>query len=117
MATKQKDGGDLPLRRLLSPPSKPVGGHTPGRTTPEDNRGHRLASSATGAALKRRSKLAKPKLKVGLTFVLGQTTDDVLAKSAEGHKWSRNGLVPRGKLKLKLTKRQHKAVQTPSYLR
>lgn len=61
----------------------------------------------------------KSKLKIGLTFVLGETTKDVLAKPAEEHNWSRNGLLPRKEIrrKLRLTEEQRKTLQTPSYLR
>ena len=60
---------------------------------------------------------SKGKPKVGVTYVQNETTDEALRKGTERHVWSRNGLLPRDKLKLKLTKLQHKAVQTPSYLR
>jgi hypothetical protein len=67
--------------------------------------------------------VATKKSKVGVTYVLNESIDDALLKRDERHTWSRNGLVPRSKLKLKLklklrlTKRQQKAVQTPSYMR
>ena len=59
------------------------------------------------------------KPKGGLTYVANEKVDDVLGNCAERHPWPRNDLVPRErlKLKLKLTKRQHKILQTPSYLR
>lgn len=60
---------------------------------------------------------AKRKPKVGVTYILNETTEEALAKRTERHEWLGNGLVPRGRLKLKLTKQQHKALQTPSYLR
>lgn len=40
-----------------------------------------------------------------------------VVRKAARHVRPSNGLVPRERLKLKLTKRQHKALQTPSYMR
>lgn len=120
MARKQKSGSRHSKRRLLSTSSKSVDDRARGRAALDDNRGVRFDSSATGEALERRGDVAtERKLKVGLTFVLGETTKDVLAKRVKRHTWSRNGLLPRSEVrrKLKLTEEQRKKIQTPSYLR
>jgi hypothetical protein len=59
----------------------------------------------------------KRKLKVGLEIVLNESTDEVLARRSERGEWSTNGLKPRGSLKLRLSKEQRKALQTPAYMR
>lgn len=118
MARKRKSGSEPPEAPLVSASPKPVEGRTRGLHKLDDNRNARSASSATGGSFERRSAVStQRKPKVGVTYVLNETTDEALRKGAERHVWSRNGLVPRGKLKLKLTKQQNKALQTPSYLR
>ena len=118
MARLRKSGSERREAPLGFASSKPVDGRPRGLHKPDDNRNQRSASSATGGSFERRIVVSsKGKPKVGVTYVLNETTDEALRKGTERHVWSRNGLVPRDKLKLKLTKLQHKALQTPSYLR
>ncbi len=117
MATKRNLSGAPSGRTIGSAPPKPVEGRVRGLPKLDDNLHESAGSSATDGAFERSKAVATRKLKVGVTYVLNETIDDALLKRGERHTWSRNGLVPRSKLKLKLTKKQHKAVQTPSYLR
>ncbi len=117
MATKRNSCSEPSIRTVVSASPKPVEDRLRGLQKLDDNRSGRAGSSATDGAFERRRAVATKKLKVGVTYVLNESTDDALLKCGERHKWSRNGLVPRNKLKLKLTKQQHKALQTPSYMR
>lgn len=117
MARKRNDRSEPPGRTVGSALSKPVKDRVRGLQKLDDNRRSRAGSSATDGAFERRSAVATKKAKVGVTYVLNESIDDALNKQDERHTWSRNGLVPRSKLKLRLTKQQQKVVQTPSYLR
>jgi hypothetical protein len=115
MAKRRNSRSVLPIRKLGSPPSKPVEDRVRGPRKLDDNRSTRAGSSAADGAFERSRAVAAKKSKVGVTYVLNESIDDALLKRDERHTWSRNGLVPRSKLRL--TKRQQKAVQTPSYMR
>lgn len=117
MATKRNHSGASSGRAIGSGSSKPVEGRRRDLPKLDDNRSTRFGSSATDGTFERRSTVHAKKLEVGVTYVLNETTEDALAKLGERHVWSRNGLLPRNKLKLKLTKKQHKTLQTPSYMR
>jgi hypothetical protein len=117
MATKRTHSGAPSGRTIGSRSSKSVEGRRRDLPKLDDNRSRRFGSSATDGAFERRSAVHTKKLEVGVTYVLNETTDDALAKRGERYTWSRNGLLPRNKLKLKLTKKQHKTLQTPSYMR
>jgi hypothetical protein len=109
------------VRSLVSPSSIAVEGRAEprrGRKQSDDNRSGRFDSSAAGRVLTWGTVVStKHKLKVGLEIVLNESTDEVLARRSDRGKWSTNGLKPRGSLKLKLTKEQRKALQTPAYMR
>ncbi len=117
MATKRNHSGAPSGRAIGSGLSKPVEGRSRDWPKLDDNRSRCFGSSATDGAFERRSTVRPKKLEVGVTYVLNETTEDALAKRGERHAWSRNGLLPRNKLKLKLTKKQNKTLQTPSYMR
>jgi hypothetical protein len=117
MATKRNHSGAPSGRAIGSPSSKPVEGRRRDLPKLDDNRSRRFGSPATDGAFERRRAVRAKKLEVGITYVLNETTEDALAKRGERHAWSRNGLLPRNKLKLKLTRKQHKMLQTPSYMR
>ena len=103
MATRQSRSGAPSGRTIGSISSKPVEGRSRDLQKQDDNRSRRFGSSATDGAFERRSAVHAKKLEVGVTYVLNETTEEALAKRGERHTWSRNGLLPRNKLKLKLT--------------
>lgn len=121
MAKTTKTTRDSSVRSVVFGSSTAVEGRAErarDRKQPDDNRGAHLNSSAAGQVFDRRTSVStKRKLKVGLEIVLNETTDEVLARRSERAKWSTNGLRPRGSLKLKLSKEQRKALQTPAYMR